>query len=151
MGVEKVITRHGDGATFPKRGDLLTMHYKGSLTKDGTVFDSSAERGPFQFTIGVGQVIKGWDEGVAKMSLGEKAVLHISPDFGYGARGESAQRCTPTHAAWHTLWHSPRHSLARPSPWLGPLSGSVRLTRPAVARRGCRSWRRDPTERQPRV
>merc|ERR1711965_935916 len=77
----------GNGKTFPKAGDTLTMHYTGTLT-DGSKFDSSRDRGsPFQFTIGVGQVIKGWDEGVMQMSVGERATLNISSDFGYGARG----------------------------------------------------------------
>ena len=53
-----------------------------------TKFDSSVDRGsPFQFTIGIGQVIKGWDEGVMQMSLGEKARLEMSPEYGYGSRG----------------------------------------------------------------
>merc|ERR1711862_683081 len=77
----------GDQSTYPKKGDSLVMHYTGTLT-DGTVFDSSIPKGrPFRFTIGVGQVIRGWDEGVMKMSLGEKAKLSITSDFGYGARG----------------------------------------------------------------
>lgn len=64
------------------------MHYTGTLVSDGSVFDSSHKRGrPFQFTIGVGQVIKGWDEGVLQMSLGEKATLEMTPDLGYGAAG----------------------------------------------------------------
>lgn len=63
------------------------MHYTGTLT-DGSVFDSSRTRGsPFQFRIGVGQVIRGWDEGVATFKVGERAKLTISPDYGYGARG----------------------------------------------------------------
>ena len=63
------------------------MHYTGYLT-DGTVFDSSVKRNKaFKCIIGVGQLIKGWDEGVPKMSLGEKAVLHISYDFAYGNSG----------------------------------------------------------------
>jgi len=87
MGVEVKTTQAGDGKTFPKKGDMLTMHYTGTLT-NGNKFDSSKDRGtPFRFQIGVGQVIKGWDEGVMKMSLGEKAQLRISPDYGYGARG----------------------------------------------------------------
>eukprot|EP00940_MAST-03C_sp_MAST-3C-sp2_P001217 g1217.t1 len=87
MGVEKVTSKEGDGKTFPKKGDRLTMHYTGTLT-DGTKFDSSVDRGtPFSFVIGVGQVIRGWDEGVMQMSLGEKATLKISSDYGYGARG----------------------------------------------------------------
>eukprot|EP00656_Telonema_subtile_P023407 TRINITY_DN2482_c0_g1_i1.p2 TRINITY_DN2482_c0_g1~~TRINITY_DN2482_c0_g1_i1.p2 ORF type:complete len:137 (-),score=34.29 TRINITY_DN2482_c0_g1_i1:308-718(-) len=86
-GVDVVTSSPGDAESYPKPGDTLTMHYCGSLA-DGTKFDSSRDRGqPFQFTIGVGQVIKGWDEGVMKMSLGERATLNITPDFGYGARG----------------------------------------------------------------
>ena len=64
------------------------MHYTGTLASDGKKFDSSLDRGtPFSFTIGVGQVIKGWDEGVIQMSLGEKASLAIPSEDGYGARG----------------------------------------------------------------
>merc|ERR1711865_423785 len=78
----------GDGATFPKKGDKLSMHYTGTLASNGTKFDSSVDRGqPFSFNIGTGQVIKGWDEGVIKMSLGEKANLKISADYGYGSQG----------------------------------------------------------------
>ena len=63
------------------------MHYTGTLT-NGDVFDSSVRKGrPFKFTIGIGQVIRGWDEGVIQMSLGEKAILRITSDYGYGARG----------------------------------------------------------------
>mmetsp|Transcript_12871 Transcript_12871/g.18800 ORF Transcript_12871/g.18800 Transcript_12871/m.18800 type:complete len:147 (+) Transcript_12871:10-450(+) len=88
MGVEKEIVQPGDGQNFPKQGDQLTMHYTGTLTDGGKQFDSSLTKGrPFQFVIGIGQVIKGWDEGVMQMSLGEKAVLKISSDYGYGARG----------------------------------------------------------------
>lgn len=64
------------------------MHYKGTLKDGGTKFDSSYDRGaPFSFKIGKGEVIKGWDEGVMTMSLGEKAILHITSDFGYGTQG----------------------------------------------------------------
>ena len=71
------------------------MHYTGTLT-NGSKFDSSVDRGqPFSFQIGVGQVIKGWDEGVIKMSLGEKAKLTISPDYGYGANGTRPCRRPP--------------------------------------------------------
>mmetsp|Transcript_8918 Transcript_8918/g.20101 ORF Transcript_8918/g.20101 Transcript_8918/m.20101 type:complete len:109 (+) Transcript_8918:52-378(+) len=87
MGVEKQITQAGDGATFPTQGAAMTMHYTGKL-EDGTVFDSSVSKGrPFKFTIGVGQVIRGWDEGVMTMSLGEKAVLTITHDYAYGPDG----------------------------------------------------------------
>eukprot|EP00591_Stephanopyxis_turris_P003203 CAMPEP_0195511684 /NCGR_PEP_ID=MMETSP0794_2-20130614/3922_1 /TAXON_ID=515487 /ORGANISM="Stephanopyxis turris, Strain CCMP 815" /LENGTH=123 /DNA_ID=CAMNT_0040639337 /DNA_START=63 /DNA_END=434 /DNA_ORIENTATION=- len=88
MGVTKEVISAGDGKTFPKQGDKLTMHYVGTLASDGSKFDASRDRGkPFQFVIGIGQVIKGWDEGVMQMSLGEKANLHISSDYGYGAQG----------------------------------------------------------------
>ena len=66
-------------------GDLLTVDYVGAL-QTGTVFDSSIERGtPFQFVLGAGQVIKGWDEGLAGMKVGGKRMLIISPELGYGA------------------------------------------------------------------
>ena len=63
------------------------MHYIGKLESDGSVFDQS--KAPFQFKIGMAHVIRGWDEGIMKMSLGEKATLTITADFGYGARGLS--------------------------------------------------------------
>ena len=78
----------GDGATFPKKNDTLRMHYTGTLAKDGSKFDSSRDRDkPFEFTIGTGQVIKGWDEGVALLNVGSKATFIIPPDLAYGARG----------------------------------------------------------------
>lgn len=87
MVVDKVIIHPGDGATFPKKGQTVTVHYTGTLL-DGKKFDSSRDRGQkFQFKIGVGQVIKGWDEGVALMSVGERAKLTCSPDYAYGAAG----------------------------------------------------------------
>jgi len=72
---------------FLPQGDALTMHYRGTLT-NGKQFDASYDRGqPFKFQIGVGQVIKGWDEGVMKMSLGEAATLKCSYDYAYGEKG----------------------------------------------------------------
>ncbi|KAL7496052.1 hypothetical protein ACHAWT_004350 [Skeletonema menzelii] len=88
MGVTKETISAGDGTNFPSPGDKLTMHYHGTLASNGQKFDASRDRGrPFQFTIGIGQVIQGWDEGVMQMSLGEKAMLRITSDYGYGARG----------------------------------------------------------------
>ncbi|KAJ2706713.1 Fork head 1 [Coemansia sp. IMI 203386] len=87
MGVEIEVTKPGDGTNYPKPGDTVTMHYDGTLA-DGTPFDSSRKRGkPFVCKIGVGQLIKGWDEGVPKMSVGERAKLTITSDYGYGDRG----------------------------------------------------------------
>ena len=80
--------RAGDGKTFPKVGAKLKMHYTGTITATGDKFDSSRDRGKaFECTIGVGRLIKGWDEGVPKMSLGQRAILTISSDWGYGAGG----------------------------------------------------------------
>lgn len=79
----------GTGAS-PKAGEKVTVHYTGFLT-NGTKFDSSVDRGqPFSFTIGVGQVIKGWDEGVMSMKVGGKRKLVIPPQLGYGSRGAGA-------------------------------------------------------------
>jgi len=70
-----------------KSGDTVTVNYTGWLT-DGTKFDSSLDSGqPFQFTVGAGQVIPGWDQGVAGMKVGGKRKLTIPPDLGYGAQG----------------------------------------------------------------
>jgi len=87
MGVTIEKLSPGDGKTFPKRGDTVKIHYVGTLV-DGKKFDSSRDRNsPFVTKIGVGQVIKGWDEAVPQLSLGEKALIVVTPDFGYGARG----------------------------------------------------------------
>jgi len=81
---EDVAVGEGDE---PEVGETVVVHYTGKLT-DGTKFDSSVDRGrPFEFKIGVGQVIKGWDEGVISMKPGGKRVLTIPPELGYGARG----------------------------------------------------------------
>jgi FKBP-type peptidyl-prolyl cis-trans isomerase len=68
--------------------DMLTMHYTGKL-EDGTVFDSSQNPGrePFRFTIGIGQVIEGWEKGIIGMQIGGKRVLTIPPEMAYGERG----------------------------------------------------------------
>jgi len=87
MGVDVEIIRPGDGKTFPKKGQTVSVHYVGTLT-NGKKFDSSRDRGePFKFKLGVGQVIRGWDEGVAQMSVGELSKLTCTPDFAYGAKG----------------------------------------------------------------
>ncbi|HRK01400.1 MAG TPA: FKBP-type peptidyl-prolyl cis-trans isomerase [Oligoflexia bacterium] len=76
----------GDG-TEAKAGNMVTVHYTGWLT-DGKKFDSSLDRNnPFSFKLGAGQVIRGWDEGVAGMKIGGKRKLTIPPEMGYGAAG----------------------------------------------------------------
>ncbi|CAA7267746.1 unnamed protein product [Cyclocybe aegerita] len=87
MGVTIETITPGDGVTFPKKGDKVAIHYVGTFL-DGKKFDSSRDRGsPLVTKIGVGQVIKGWDEGVPQLSLGQKAILTATPDYAYGANG----------------------------------------------------------------
>ncbi|PYH47203.1 FKBP-type peptidyl-prolyl cis-trans isomerase [Aspergillus saccharolyticus JOP 1030-1] len=95
MGVTKTILTPGTSDRKPNAGDNVVIHYTGCLYdesaehKMGKKFDSSYNpgRGPFRVQIGVGQVIRGWDEGVVTMNVGEESVLTISPDYGYGDRG----------------------------------------------------------------
>ncbi|EAW38923.1 FKBP-type peptidyl-prolyl cis-trans isomerase [Lyngbya sp. PCC 8106] len=85
-GLQYEDVKVGDGAS-PQKGQTVVVHYTGTL-EDGTKFDSSRDRGqPFSFKIGVGQVIKGWDEGVGSMKVGGQRKLVIPSDLGYGARG----------------------------------------------------------------
>ncbi len=83
-------TQAGTGAS-PQKGQTCVMHYTGWLYVNGAKgakFDSSLDRGqPFEFPIGMGHVIKGWDEGVASMKIGGQRTLLIPPDLGYGPRG----------------------------------------------------------------
>jgi FKBP-type peptidyl-prolyl cis-trans isomerase len=84
-GLEYWDIKAGTGATANK-GQSVKVHYTGWLT-NGKKFDSSVGGNPFQFTLGAGQVIKGWDEGVAGMKVGGKRQLRIPPDLAYGANG----------------------------------------------------------------
>jgi peptidylprolyl isomerase len=85
-GLRYEIIKEGTGPA-PKRGDSVTVHYTGWL-EDGTKFDSSVDRNqPFTFKLGVGQVIQGWDDGVATMKVGGKTKFFIPPELGYGSRG----------------------------------------------------------------
>ncbi|TVY30200.1 FK506-binding protein 1B, partial [Lachnellula hyalina] len=101
MGVSKTVLSEGSGAA-PKVGDTVTIEYTGFI-KDtskpdnkGSQFDSSVGRGAFVVKIGVGKVIKGWDEGVTTMKVGEKATLDITPDYGYGDRYVYNSRVSPS-------------------------------------------------------
>ncbi len=90
MGLEIKTTQEGTGDRVVKSGDHIFVHYTGKLT-DGTVFDSSVTRGvPFDFTIGQGMVIQGWEQGLLGMKVGEKRTLTIPSDLGYGAQGAGA-------------------------------------------------------------
>ncbi|HEY8161847.1 MAG: FKBP-type peptidyl-prolyl cis-trans isomerase [Methylocystis sp.] len=89
-GLKYIDAKPGKGAS-PKIGQTVTVHYTGWLYVNGAKgkkFDSSHDRGePFEFPLGMGQVIKGWDEGVETMKVGGKRTLIIPPELGYGARG----------------------------------------------------------------
>lgn len=89
-GVKTTVLKEGTGA-IAKKGDLVSMNYTGALV-DGTVFDSNVDPKfqhvePFVFNLGAGQVIRGWDEGIVGMKVGEKRKLEITPDYAYGATG----------------------------------------------------------------
>lgn len=86
-GLHYTVTKEGTGDLTPKVGDSVTAHYKGTLL-NGVKFDSSYDRGePFVFQVGLGHVIKGWDEAFLAMKKGEKRTLIIPSDLGYGSRG----------------------------------------------------------------
>ena len=97
-GLKYIDIKEGTGP-MPQTSQRVTVHYTGTL-KDGSKFDSSVDRNqPFSFVIGVGQVIKGWDEGVATMKVGGKRKLIIPSALGYGERG--AGNVIPPNAELH--------------------------------------------------
>ena len=83
LQIQDTVVGTGDEATAGKN---VTVHYTGTF-EDGRSFDSSVGRGPFSFKLGAGQVIKGWDQGVAGMKVGGKRKLVIPSELGYGSRG----------------------------------------------------------------
>lgn len=96
-GLKIIEVAAGEGVS--KAGDTVWVHYTGTL-ENGTKFDSSVDRGePFSFVLGEGRVIKGWDEGVAGMKVGDKRKLIIPPNLGYGAQGAGGS--IPPNATLH--------------------------------------------------
>ncbi|KAL2216611.1 FKBP-type peptidyl-prolyl cis-trans isomerase [Thermoascus aurantiacus ATCC 26904] len=88
LGIEKTHEVEGGCKRRTAAGDTVHMHYRGTLAADGTQFDASYDRGrPLTFKLGAGQVIKGWDQGLLDMCVGEKRKLTIPPEYGYGDRG----------------------------------------------------------------
>lgn len=88
-GLGYIILQKGEG-NLPKKGETVTANYHGMLT-NGKVFDSSFDRGkPFEFQLGMGRVIKGWDEGFQLLPVGSKAILFIPSSLGYGEAGAGA-------------------------------------------------------------
>ncbi|GIJ82745.1 peptidyl-prolyl cis-trans isomerase fpr2 [Aspergillus pseudoviridinutans] len=86
LGIEK--THEVECNRKTTKGDTVHMHYRGTLAADGSEFDSSYGRNqPLKFKLGAGRVIKGWDEGLLDMCVGEKRTLTIPPEYGYGERG----------------------------------------------------------------
>jgi len=86
----KTISKEGEGWKKPQNGAKVSVHYTGRLVSNGEKFDSSLDRdSPFEFKLGAGAVIKGWDKGVPTMKKGEKATFRMSPDYGYGANGSA--------------------------------------------------------------
>jgi FKBP-type peptidyl-prolyl cis-trans isomerase FkpA len=87
-GLRYIIHENGTEGTKPAKGDQVTVHYYGMLDADAKMFDSSFKSGqPYQFPLGVGQVIQGWDEGIMLLNKGAKATLFIPASLGYGAAG----------------------------------------------------------------
>jgi FKBP-type peptidyl-prolyl cis-trans isomerase len=97
-GLQYTDEKEGTGK-IPEKGQIVIVHYTGTLP-DGTKFDSSRDRKePFKFTLGAGQVIKGWDEGLSTMKIGGKRKLIVPPELGYGANSPGG--VIPPNATLH--------------------------------------------------
>lgn len=95
MGVTRTILKAGSGA-LPKAGDLITVHCTGYLADGRKKFWSTKDDNkPFSFNVGIGQVIRGWDEGMMQMCVGETSELLMTSDYAYGARGFPAWNIPP--------------------------------------------------------
>eukprot|EP00796_Vickermania_ingenoplastis_P005008 gene5008-3603_t len=95
MGVTRTILKAGTGA-LPKKGDLITVHCTGYLAEGKKKFWSTKDDNkPFSFNVGIGQVIRGWDEGMMQMAVGETSELLMTGDYAYGSRGFPAWNIPP--------------------------------------------------------
>jgi peptidylprolyl isomerase len=95
MGVTRTVKKAGSGAS-PKPGQTITVHCTGYLADGRKKFWSTHDDNkPFSFNVGIGQVIRGWDEGMLQMQPGETAELLMTPDYAYGARGFPAWNIPP--------------------------------------------------------
>lgn len=98
----KAVLKKGDKANFPKKGDTVSCWYTGTL-EDGTVFDTNIPTGarkkkqakPLSFKVGLGRVIRGWDEALLTMSKGEQAKVEIEPEWAYGKKGLPDSKIPP--------------------------------------------------------
>lgn len=94
MGVDRKVLKEGTGAR-PKAGDKITVHCTGMLADRKKFWSTLDDNKPFSFNVGMGQVIRGWDEGMLQMSIGEKAELTMTGDYAYGPRGFPAWGIPP--------------------------------------------------------
>ena len=98
------VTRPVQCTRKTQNGDTVSMMYKGTLQSDGSKFDSSYDRGkPFKFTIGTGQVIRGWDQGLLGMCIGEARKLTIPPNMAYGSSGQGSIPGGATLSMFHRV------------------------------------------------
>ena len=140
-GLQYEDIKEGTGAS-PKTGQICVMDYTGWLWENGAKgkkFDSSVDRGtPFEFPLGQGRVIKGWDEGVATMKVGGKRMLLIPPQLGYGAPGACAPDPTQRHAPLRSRAHRGQVARATGQSGGGALGVSAFFCQARIGRPGAR-------------